>query len=102
MPTLGGHNYFVYIITNSNRTVLYTGVTNDLYSRLKEHEKDAKTTKKHFTGKYNVYFLIYWERFEYIEDAIDREKEIKGWTRKKKENLINTVNPQWIFLNGTV
>ncbi len=102
MPTLGSHNYFVYILTNSNRTVLYTGVTNDLYTRIQQHENDAKTAKRHFTGKYNAYFLVHWERFDYVEDAIDREKEIKGWSRKKKEDLINTLNPRWDFLNDTL
>lgn len=102
MPTFGGHNYFVYIVTNINRTVLYIGVTNDLERRMKEHEFDSKSVKRHFAGKYNAYFLVYWERFEYIDHAIDREKELKGWTRKKKEDLINSFNPQWNFLNDTV
>src|SRR5690606_723296 len=96
------HNYFVYIATNYNRTVLYTGVTNDLTRRLKEHQIDAQTSKRHFTGKYNVYFLIYCEMFQYVRDAIRREKEIKGWTRKRKEELINKKNPEWKFLNNIV
>src|SRR5690554_3210477 len=102
MKPLGSHNYFVYIVTNVNRTVLYIGVTNDLYIRLKEHENDSRHGKKHFTGKYNTYFLVYWERFEYVDHAIDREKEIKGWSRKKKEDLINAFNPKWDFLNDTI
>lgn len=102
MKPIGTHNYFVYITTNKNKRVLYTGVTNDLNNRLFEHKADAKSTKKHFTGKYNAYFLIYWERYEYINDAIDREKEIKGWTSVKKENLINSMNPEWKFLNDEV
>lgn len=96
------HNYFVYILTNVNRTVLYIGVTNDLQTRLQEHYFDSQKNKRHFTGKYNVYFLIYWERFDNINDAIDREKELKGWRRSKKENLINSVNPSWKFLNDEV
>src|SRR5690606_27134396 len=99
---IGGHNYFVYIATNINRTVLNICVTNDLERRMKEHEFDSKSVKRHFAGKYNAYFLVYWERFEYIDRAIDREKELKGWTRKKKEDLINSFNPQWNFLNDTV
>lgn len=64
--------------------------------------QDAITRKKHFAGKYNAYYLIYWERFEYIEHAIEREKEIKGWSPAKKEGLIADFNPEWQFLNDTV
>lgn len=99
MKPLGTHNYFVYITTNKNKTVLYTGVTSHLKKRLYEHEQDAKTEKLHFTGKYNAYYLIYWERFQYIEHAINREKQIKGWLRVKKELLISEFNPDWNFLN---
>lgn len=53
------HNYFVYIVTNFNRIVLYIGVTNDLQTRLVEHEQDAKGIRRHFTGKYSVYFIVY-------------------------------------------
>jgi putative endonuclease len=102
MKPVGSHNYFVYIITNKYKTVLYTGVTNDLKRRLLEHENDVKTVKKHFTGKYNVYFLIYYERFQYIEHAIEREKQIKGWLRSKKEQLISEFNPEWRFLNEEI
>ena len=102
MRPIGTHNYFVYITTNKNKTVLYTGVTNNLAYRLEQHEADAKTTKKSFAGKYNCYHLIYYERFGYIQHAIDREKEIKGWVRRKKEKLINEFNPQWRFLNDEI
>lgn len=99
MKPIGTHNYFVYITTNKNKTVLYTGVTNNLYQRLWEHEEESKTTKRTFAVKYNCFNLVYYEHFDYIEHAIDREKEIKGWTRKKKESLINLFNPLWRFLN---
>jgi putative endonuclease len=99
MKPIGTHNYFVYITTNKNKTTLYIGVTNNLSYRLEQHEQDAKTDKKSFAGKYNCYHLIYYERFQYIVHAIDREKELKGWTRKKKENLIHSINPDWQFLN---
>jgi len=99
MKPLGTHNYFVYIITNVNKTVLYTGVTNNLQKRLFEHKEDAETNKAHFTGKYNILYLVYWERFNDVETAIAREKQIKGWTRIKKENLITEFNPEWNFLN---
>jgi len=94
------HNYFVYITTNLNKSVLYTGVTNDLKRRIFEHEVDARGSKLSFAGKYNCYYLIYYERFQYIQYAINREKEIKGWKRNKKEKLINDLNSEWRFLNN--
>ena len=94
------HNYFIYILTNLNRTVLYTGVTNDLSIRLTQHIEGVNKTS--FTSKYKCHFLIYYEHFQYIVDAIDREKEIKGWSRKKKEDLIATENKYWRFLNDEV
>ncbi len=93
------NNYFVYITTNKNRSVLYTGVTNDLPRRLNEHYIDSISFKVHFAGRYNAFNLVYWERFQYIEHAISREKEIKGWSRKKKVELIQSINPSWEFLN---
>jgi putative endonuclease len=96
------HNYFVYILTNKIKTVLYIEVTNDLVIRLFQHKKDSFNAKKHFTGKYNCTSLIYYDRFENINQAIDREKQLKGWTRKKKEGLINTINPDWEFLNNKI
>ena len=102
MKPIGTHNYFTYITTNKYKTVLYTGVTNNLPYRLWQHEEDAKSMKKTFAGKYNCYNLVYYEHFDYINDAIDREKEIKGWTRVKKEVLINSINAKWRFLNDDV
>ncbi len=102
MKPIGTHNYFVYITTNKNKSVLYTGVTNDLVKRLYEHEKDANTEKLHFTGTYNAFYLLYWERFQYIEHAIAREKQIKGWLRSKKEKVITEFNPGWRFLNDEI
>jgi putative endonuclease len=102
MKPIGVHNYFVYITTNINKTVLYTGVSNYLKKRLYEHELDARNNRKHFTGKYKAYFLVYWERFQMIEHAIQREKQIKGWTRIKKEKLITDFNPEWKFLNEEI
>ena len=91
-------NSFVYITTNKNKTVLYTGVTNNIKSRLFEHETDAKTFKNTFAGKFNCFNLIYLEEFIDINQAINREKEIKGWTRKKKIELINSFNTNWDIL----
>jgi len=96
------HNYFVYITTNPKRTVLYTGVTNDLVRRLAEHLENNEEWKSTFAGKYFCYNLIYYEQYPDIRAAIDREKQIKGWTRDKKEALINEVNPGWRFLNREI
>jgi putative endonuclease len=93
--------YHVYIITNVTKTVLYTGVTNNLQRRLTEHFLNQGKLNS-FTGKYNCFYLLYYESYKYVFDAIDREKEIKGWSRKKKENLIKTENPNWLFLNSTL
>ena len=104
MNNSSNHNYYVYITTNKIKTVLYIGVTNDLKIRLHEHEDNAKSTdkKSSFSSRYNVHFLIYFERFQWIQHAIAREKELKGWRRNKKQALIATVNPEWNFLNDTI
>ena len=85
MKTKGNHNYYVYILTNKNKTVLYTGVTNNLIERLYFHNNPLPFSKA-FTVKYKCFFLIYYEHFTEIESAINREKQIKGMNRKKKEN----------------
>jgi putative endonuclease len=90
--------YSVYIVTNKNKTVLYTGMTNNLEQRIIEHYLD-RIEKKTFTGKYNCHFLLFYESFENVTNAINREKEIKGWIRNKKEILITNFNPNWLFLN---
>jgi putative endonuclease len=87
----------VYILTNKNKTVLYTGVTNNL--RLRLHQHATKHNPKSFTAKYNVHYLVYYEHFGWVQQAIAREKEIKNLTRVKKEALIKTQNPNWEFLN---
>lgn len=86
------NSYWVYIMTNKTRTVLYTGVTNDLARRWWEHSNGLFDG---FTKKYNCHDLIYFEEFNQIFLAIAREKQIKGLTRAKKEALINTINPKW-------
>ena len=86
------HIYYVYILTNSNHTVLYTGVTNDLERRCYEHKKKII---KGFTSKYNVDKLVYFEQLEFIDMAIGREKQIKGYSRAKKETLISNFNKEW-------
>ncbi|MEY5045170.1 MAG: hypothetical protein RL713_395 [Bacteroidota bacterium] len=92
------HQYYTYILTNSRKTSVYTGVTNDLSVRLLQHWDDRNSMKS-FTGKYKCYNLVYFEVFDDINDAIAREKEIKGWKRCRKNTLIETTNPEWIFLN---
>ncbi len=89
------HQYWVYIVSNKVRSVLYIGVTNDLYRRYNEHKSGCV---KGFTQKYCCCDLLYFEEYNNIDEAIAREKELKGWKRCKKENLIRTVNPQWINL----
>ena len=85
-------NFYVYIMTNKHNTVLYTGVTNDLIKRGYEHKEK---TIKGFTSKYNVDKLVYYEHFADINQAIKREKQIKGWIRQKKIELINSFNKNW-------
>lgn len=91
--------YYVYITTNQHRTTLYIGVTNDLHRRAEEHLFDAVFTGNHFAGKNQSYYLIYYEAFSEIAEAIAREKQLKGWMRKKKLALIHAINPELRFLN---
>ena len=102
MKTLGTHNYYVYILTNKGKTVLYTGVTNNLKDRLRFHKEDANLNTKAFTSKYKCFYLVYYEHFSEINQAIAREKQIKGWLRVKKEKLITSFNPDWKFMNKDV
>ena len=95
----GYHTYYIYIITNKSKTVLYTGVTNSLKKRLSEHKDNIVSGKKTFASKYEVHFLLYYEKFTWIQEAIAREKEIKGWTRAKKIELVKLINPELNFLN---
>ncbi|HET9278526.1 MAG TPA: GIY-YIG nuclease family protein [Flavitalea sp.] len=95
------HIYSVYIVTNPQATVLYTGVTNSLCQRLIEHWTSRGKTAS-FAGKYFCFNLLYYEDFPYIKDAIAREKEIKGWSRSKKVELIKSFNPDWLFLNAAI
>ncbi|WP_299826085.1 GIY-YIG nuclease family protein [uncultured Pontibacter sp.] len=91
------HNYFVYIITNPGKTVLYVGVTNDLVVRLQQH-KENRGKPETFAGRYYCYKLLYYERYTYVEHAIEREKELKLLSRDKKVELIKSENPYLQFL----
>lgn len=95
------HIYYVYILTNAHHNVLYTGVTNDLERRCNEHKKKKI---KGFTQRFNVDKLVYFERFEFIEEAISREKQIKGFSRIKKKALIDQFNKDWkeIYSEGKI
>jgi putative endonuclease len=84
---------YVYILTNTNNTVLYTGVSSRLKDRVWEHK--TKTYQTSFTHKYNIHKLIYFEEYSDIRDAIDREKQIKAGSRAKKVALVNEMNPEW-------
>jgi putative endonuclease len=84
--------YYVYILTNKGNNVLYTEVTNDLQRRVYEHREKLG---EGFTAKYNVNKLVYYEETESIEAAIMREKQIKGGSRQKKIDLIESMNPKW-------
>ena len=88
--------YYVYILTNAHKTVLYTGVTNDLVRRVYEHKNHID--KGSFTAQYNVDRLVYYEVTSDVEVAIEREKQIKGWNRKHKNKLVESRNPNWVDL----
>jgi putative endonuclease len=101
MYIINKHWYYVYILTNPERTVLYIGVTNNLEQRLSEHNF-SRGNPKTFAGKYYCHNLIYYEEFQYVRAAIAREKELKGWSRKKKDDLIKTKNRHLTFINPQV
>ena len=82
----------VYIMTNKYNKVLYTGVTSNIFKRVNEHKEKLFGG---FTSRYNVTKLVYYEEFETMPEAITREKQIKGGSRQKKIDLINSKNPKW-------
>jgi putative endonuclease len=96
--TEGIYNFYVYILTNKAKTVLYTGVTNNLRRRLQEHNE--KLNPNSFSAKYNLNYLIYYEKYGWIQQAIAREKEIKLLRRDLKLELIKEFNPNMEFLNN--
>lgn len=85
--------YYVYMITNRYNNVLYTGVTNDLLRRMYEHRNHL--IKDSFTARYNLTKLVYFEVSENARTAIEREKQIKSWNRKRKNALVESQNPTW-------
>ena len=92
--------YYVYILTNKYCTVLYTGVTRDLIRRVYEHKNHFD--KDSFTSKYNVTRLVYFEETNDVRSAIEREKQIKSWSRKRKTDLIFEKNPNWVDLYNSL
>ena len=96
--TEGIFNFYVYIITNKAKTVLYTGMTNNLKRRLQEHKE--KINPNSYTAKYNVEFLLYYEHYGWVQQAIAREKEIKLMNRDNKFELIKSLNSNLDFLNN--
>lgn len=86
------HEYFVYIITNPVHSVLYIGMTNDLIRRIDEHKRKVVLG---FAAKYNCRELVYFDSTTDVFSAIEREKELKGWVRRKKIALIEQMNPDW-------
>ena len=85
-------NYYTYILTNWNNQVMYIGVTNNLERRILEHKNGIV---KGFTSKYNINKLVYYEYTSDINAAIAREKQLKGWKRSKKNELVESTNPEW-------
>ena len=92
------HQYWIYILSNNSRSSLYVGVTNDLYRRYMEHRNGII---EGFTKKYRCNSLLYYECYQNVEEAIFREKELKGWSREKKMTLIKSMNPfLWDLATG--
>ena len=89
--------YYVYILTNKSNKVMYIGITNDLQRRLYEHKNELVDG---FTKKYHVHKLVYYESHKYVKDAILREKKLKGLLRIRKNELVETMNPEWIDLSS--
>ena len=89
---MGDRLYYVYLLTNFHNTVIYTGVTNDLFRRVLEHRNGIGGV---FSRRYELKKLVYYEIYGDVRDAIAREKQIKGGSRINKIKLINAVNPKW-------
>ena len=88
--------YYVYILSNATKTVIYTGVTNDLVRRVWQHMEHIDPDS--FTARFDVNRLVFYEVYEDVQAAIAREKQIKSWNRKRKNALVNGMNPKWVDL----
>ena len=91
--------FYVYILTNSNNTVLYTGVTNHLARRILEHKSEKI---RGFTSRYNIHKLVYYEYTDSVTDAIAREKQIKKYYKRYKKRMITKFNPYWLDLTDRI
>jgi len=87
------HSFWVYILTNKHNRVLYTGITNNIHTRLLSHRR--KDNPVGFSTRYNCWKLVYMEEHRYIKNAISREKQIKAGNRARKVALIESINPDW-------
>lgn len=96
----GHQTYYVYIITNKYRSTYYVGMTNNLGLRLEQHKENIDKGNITFASKYNLQYLVYYEKFTWVQLAIAREKELKGWRREKKLDLIKSFNENFEFLNS--
>ena len=92
--------YYVYILSNETDVAIYTGVTNNLLRRVYEHKH--KLDPNSFTAKYNIHKLVYFEETTDIKAAIEREKQIKSWNRRRKNRLVESMNPKWEDLYATI
>jgi len=97
--TEGYHTYYVYIITNNYRSTFYIGMTNNLGLRLTQHKENIVNGTKTFASRYFLENLVYYEKFTWVQEAIAREKELKGWRRDKKLALIRSFNKEFEFLD---
>ncbi|PLX27990.1 hypothetical protein C0583_02020 [Candidatus Parcubacteria bacterium] len=93
------YRYYIYIVSNFNRTTYYTGLTNNILRRIIEHREGFGSN---FTKKYSLKYLVYYEYYRYIDQAINREKEIKKWRREKKIALISEINPEQNDLSAEI
>jgi len=85
--------YYVYILANATNVAIYTGVTNNLIRRVFEHKENADP--KSYTAKYKIHKLVYYETTTDVKAALEREKQIKDWNRKRKNQLVESMNPTW-------
>ena len=92
--------YYVYILSNTTGTVVYIGVTKDLVRRVYEHKHHLDPNS--FTSKYDVHKLVYYESTSDIRSAIEREKQLKSWNRRRKNVLVSSMNPQWEDLYDSI
>ena len=92
--------YYVYILSNTTNSTIYTGVTNDLIKRVYEHKN--KLDPHSFTARYHIHKLVYYEETSDVRAAIEREKQIKSWSRTRKNQLVDAMNPRWEDLYGNI